>query len=73
MSGQKPLLMPRIEALYSARYFYPKFLVPDWGDIVDSGKELSYRPARLNTRSVHDVVFHIDRKINYFIYYLLFI
>jgi hypothetical protein len=25
-----------------------KFLVPDWGDIVDSGIELSYRPARLH-------------------------
>jgi hypothetical protein len=25
-----------------------KFLVPDWGDIVDSGIGLSYRPARLH-------------------------
>jgi hypothetical protein len=25
-----------------------KFLVPDWGDIVDSGIGLPYRPARLH-------------------------
>ncbi len=25
-----------------------EFLVPDWGDLVDSGKGLSYRPARIH-------------------------
>jgi hypothetical protein len=28
-----------------------KFLVPDWGDTVDSGIGLSYRPARLHRMS----------------------
>jgi hypothetical protein len=29
-------------------YAVAKFIVPDWGDKVDSGMELSYRPARLH-------------------------
>ncbi len=29
-------------------YAVTKFIVPDWGDKVDSGMGLSYRPARLH-------------------------
>ncbi len=33
-----------------------KFIIPDWGDKVDSGIGLSYRPARLHTQAGQGVV-----------------
>jgi hypothetical protein len=47
-------------------YAVAKFIVPDWGDKVDSGIGLSYRPARLHRLAArYDTIPHAG--VNHFL------